>query len=169
MPRARLKSVAKTAVCYTRNNGNVYATLLNWNGGPITLKALRAGGATLGKVSKVELLGSDVPLTFVQDDQGLTVTPGGSVQPLPGITNQSLASACRVLRITHDKGWINDDDPGAVCSRMDSPLQPGHRRLQQRPHHQRHARRCLELFVHRQQRLGHRPERSRSRKDRGSD
>ena len=30
------------------------------DGGPITLKALRAGGATLGKVSKVELLGSDV-------------------------------------------------------------------------------------------------------------
>jgi hypothetical protein len=37
------------------------------------------------------------------------------VQPLPGITNQSLASACRVLRITHDKGWINDDDPGVVA------------------------------------------------------
>ena len=53
------------AICYTRNNGNVYAALLNWDGGPITLKALRAGGATLGKVSKVELLGSDVPLTFV--------------------------------------------------------------------------------------------------------
>ena len=102
------------AVCYTRNNGNVYATLLNWNGGPITLKALRTGGATLGKVSKVELLGSDVPLTFVQDNQGLTVTPGGVVQPLAGITNQSLASSCRVLRITHDKGWINDDDPGAT-------------------------------------------------------
>jgi alpha-L-fucosidase len=103
------------SVCYTRNNGNVYATLLDWNGGPITLKALRAGGATLGKVSQVELLGSDVPLTFVQDDQGLTVTPGEAAQPLPGITNQPLASACRVLRITHDKGWINDDDPGATA------------------------------------------------------
>ena len=102
------------AVCYTRNNGNVYAALMNWTGGPVTLKALRAGGTTLGKVSKVELLGSDVPLTFSQDDQGLTVTPGGTVQPLPGITNQSLASTCRVLRITHDKGWINDDDPGAT-------------------------------------------------------
>jgi hypothetical protein len=91
---------------------------MNWNGGPVTLKALRAGGTTLGKVSKVELLGSDVALTdvaltFVQDDQGLTVTPVGTPQPLQGITNQSLASACRVLRITHDKGWINDDDPGA--------------------------------------------------------
>ncbi|HLH56448.1 MAG TPA: alpha-L-fucosidase [Verrucomicrobiae bacterium] len=102
------------AVCYTRNNGNVYAALMNWTNGPITLKALRAGGATLGKISKVEMLGSDVPLTFVQDEQGLTVTPSGPVQPLPGITNQSLASACRVLRITHDKGWFNDDDPSAT-------------------------------------------------------
>jgi alpha-L-fucosidase len=103
-------------VCYTRNNGNVYATLLDWQGGPLTLKSLRAGGATLGKVSKVELLGSDVALTFVQDDHGLTVTPNGPVQPLAAITNQSLSSACRVLRITHDKGWINDDDPGAVAA-----------------------------------------------------
>jgi alpha-L-fucosidase len=101
------------SICYTRNDGNVYAALMNWTNGPVTLKALRAGGATLGKVSRVELLGSDVALTFVQDDQGLTVTPGGTPQPLPGITNQSLASTCRVLRITHDKGWVNDDDPGA--------------------------------------------------------
>jgi hypothetical protein len=87
---------------------------MNWTNGPVTRKALRAGGATLGRVSKVELLGSEVAMTFAQDDQGLTVTPGGTSQPLPGISNQSLASACRVLRITHDKGWINDDDPGAT-------------------------------------------------------
>src|SRR5450759_3683135 len=99
-------------VCYTRKQGNVYATLLNWNGKPITLSALQSGGATLGKVSKVELLGSDLAMKVVQDDKGLTVTLGGSVQSIPGITNQSLASVCRVLRITHDKGWINDDDPG---------------------------------------------------------
>lgn len=102
-------------VRYTRNKGKVYATLLDWKGGPITLKALRAGGATLGKVSKVEMLGSSVPLTFVQDDQGLTATPGGSVEPLPGITNQALASGCRVLRITQDKRWINDDDLEVVA------------------------------------------------------
>jgi alpha-L-fucosidase len=101
------------AVCYTRNNGNVYAALMNWANGPVTLKSLRAGGSTLGKVSKVEMLGSDVPLTFVQDNEGLNVTLSGEVRPLPGITNQSLASSCRVLRITHDKGWFNDDDPGA--------------------------------------------------------
>jgi alpha-L-fucosidase len=102
-------------VCYTRNGGKVYATLLDWQGGPITLNALRAGGATVGKVSKVEILGSDVALTFVQDDQGLTVTPGGPPQSLPGIANERLASGSRVLRITHDKGWFNDDDPGVTA------------------------------------------------------
>ncbi len=102
-------------VCYTRNKGNVYATLLDWKGGPMTLKSLRAGGATLGKVSKVEMLGSDIPISFVQNDQGLTITLSDSVRPMAAIEDQSLASKCRVLRIIHDKGWINDDDPGAVA------------------------------------------------------
>lgn len=106
----------ENAVCYTRNKGNVYATLLDWQEGPVTLKALHNGGATLGKVSKVELLGSDVALKFVQDDQGLTITFNGSVQPIPGMADQLLASKCRVLRVTHDnKGWINDDDPGSTA------------------------------------------------------
>ena len=111
--RSLVRGKCKCHLLY-RNNGNVYAALMNWTNGPITLKALHSGGATLGKVSKVELLGSDVPLTFVQDDQGLTVTPGGAVQPLAGITHQPLATMCRVLRVTHDKGWFNDDDPGAT-------------------------------------------------------
>ena len=42
------------------------------------------------------------------------VTPGAPAQPLPGINSQSLASLCRVLRITHDKVWINDDDCDVV-------------------------------------------------------
>ncbi|MGH7972069.1 MAG: hypothetical protein ACREIC_25430, partial [Limisphaerales bacterium] len=61
------------------------------------------------------MLGCEVALRFVQDDQALIVTPDASVEPLRGITNQPLASACRVLRITHDKGWFNDDDPGATA------------------------------------------------------
>jgi alpha-L-fucosidase len=99
-------------VCYTRNNGNVYASLVDWHGASVTLKALGDSSSTLGKVSKVEILGSDVPLTFVQDAKGLTVTVNGSVQQLPGISDQILASGYRVLRVTHDKSWINDDDPG---------------------------------------------------------
>ncbi|HEY8751070.1 MAG TPA: alpha-L-fucosidase [Tepidisphaeraceae bacterium] len=103
------------SVCYTRNNGNIYATLLNWNGGPVTLKALHTRGTTLGNVSKVELLGSAVELEFAQDEQGLTVTPRGKIEAQSGITNQELAAGCRVLRITHDKGWTNDDDPGVTA------------------------------------------------------
>lgn len=99
-------------VLYTRNEGNVYATLLDWKGDSINLSALSTDGATLGKVSKVEMLGSGIDLKFVQDGNGLTVTPEGSVEMLPGITDQSLASKCRVLGITHNKGWFNDDDPG---------------------------------------------------------
>ncbi|MGD0838801.1 MAG: alpha-L-fucosidase [Polyangia bacterium] len=101
-------------VQYSRNNGNVYATLFGWNGGAVTLKALASGGATIGTVSKVELLGSTVTMTFVQNSSGLTVTPSGSVPAISGISNQSLASGVRTLRITHDKGRFNDDDPGAT-------------------------------------------------------
>jgi alpha-L-fucosidase len=101
-------------VAYTRNNGNVYATLFNWDGGAISLPSLKSGGATIGTVSKVELLGSTVAMTFSQNGQGLTVTPSGSLQALSGISNQQLASQMRVLRITHSKGWVNDDDPGSA-------------------------------------------------------
>ena len=104
-----------STVSYTRNNGNAYATVLNWNDSAIKLQALHSGGSTLGKVSKVELLGSDVAMKFVQDENGLKVTPDGLVQPLSGIVNQSLSKSVRVLRITHDKGWFNDDDPGVTA------------------------------------------------------
>jgi alpha-L-fucosidase len=103
------------AVSYTRNNGYVYATVLDWKDSTITLNALHAGGNTLGKVTHVELLGSDVEMMFVQDENGLTVTPNGAVQPFPDITNRSLSKGCRVLRITHDKDWFNDDDPGVTA------------------------------------------------------
>jgi alpha-L-fucosidase len=107
------ETYGEDAVRYTRNQGHVYAVLLNWDGGPVTLKALRTGGVTLGKVSQVELIGLPAALTFEQTEQGLLVTPGGAMPSLTGITNQSLAARCRVLRITHDRGWFNDDDPGA--------------------------------------------------------
>ena len=103
-------------VLYTRSKEHVYATLLDWNGATITLDALKNGGATLGKVTKVEILGSDVSVKFVQNEKGLTVLPEGSPQPLSNISNQSLAKGCRVLRITHDKGWFNDDDSGVKAA-----------------------------------------------------
>jgi alpha-L-fucosidase len=100
---------------YKRNNGYVYATVLDWNDSTLTLKALHSDGSTIGKVSKVELIGSAVPMKFVQDDKGLTITPDKSALPLTGIANSSLSSGTRVVRITHDKCWFNDDDPGVVA------------------------------------------------------
>ena len=100
---------------YTRNKGKTYATLLNWEGNSVILPALRSGGTTIGKVSKVELLGSDIPIQFVQDENGLKLIPTSVVQPLSGIADKSLASKCRVVRITHDKDWVNDDDHGTIA------------------------------------------------------
>ena len=80
---------------YTPNHGNVYATVLNWHKGELKLRALRSGGATLGKVIKVELLGVNVSLPFVQDDQSLTVTAKEGLLPLPGISNPVLSSSFR--------------------------------------------------------------------------
>jgi len=96
-------------VYYTRNKGKLYATLSNWNGSPLTLKALTTNSATLGKVSKVELLGAGpaTNLPFVQNEKGLIVSPPVLLSNL-----NSLGSQYRVLRITHDKMWVNDDDPG---------------------------------------------------------
>jgi alpha-L-fucosidase len=101
---------------YTRKNGYVYAIISDWNDSAITLRALHAGGATLGKVTKVEMLGSNIKMNFVQNEKGLTVTPKQAVLPLPGIVNQALAAGFRGLRITHGKGWANDDDPGTAAA-----------------------------------------------------
>ncbi len=102
-------------VRYTRNNGYLYITVLNWDGNPISLSTLRKGGATLGNVSKVELLGSDKMIGFTQNEQGLTIEPKSAIEPLAGIDDASVAAKCRVLRITHDKGWLNDDDREITC------------------------------------------------------
>ncbi len=103
-----------TSVYYTRNKGKLYATFSNWKDASVKLKALASNGATLGKVTKVELItgGQPVALAFVQNEQGLTVTPPSSTKPFNGISNATLASKYKVLKITHDKTWINDDDPG---------------------------------------------------------
>lgn len=102
-------------VCYTRNKGYVYATVFNWNDSLITLQELHSNGNTLGNVSKVEMIGTKVELEFIQNETGLTITPNQPLLSLPGIIDKSLSQNIRVFRITHDKGWINDDDPGIVA------------------------------------------------------
>ena len=99
---------------YTRRDGKVYATLLGWDGTTLTLPGLRSGGATLGKVMAVELVGSPVPLTFTQNDQGLTIAATAPLSAQPDIINATLAKGFHVVRITHDRPWVNDDDPGTA-------------------------------------------------------
>ena len=101
-----------TDVYYTRNNGKLYVTLTNWKDAPVKLKALALNGATLGKVTKVELLGAGTELPFIQNEDGLTISPPSSLKAINGINNEILASKYKVLRITHNKTWVNDDDPG---------------------------------------------------------
>ena len=98
-------------VSYTRNHGNVFATVFDWNDRVILLNALHTKGTTLGNVTKVEILGSNSPLKFIQDEKGLTVIPEETLEPLSAIADQMLAQKIRVIRIIHDKGWFNDDDP----------------------------------------------------------
>ncbi|MEO6852130.1 MAG: alpha-L-fucosidase, partial [Mucilaginibacter sp.] len=105
-----------SSLYYTRNNGKVYAAISNWKNAPFTLTALKTNGATIGKVTKVELLGEDVEIPFVQNESGLTITPPPSLQPLKGINDPQLAMF-RMLRITQDKDWTNDDDPGVTMAR----------------------------------------------------
>jgi alpha-L-fucosidase len=102
-------------ICFTRNNGYIYATIFNWDDSPITFKSLHSNGSTLGKISRVDMLGSDIEINFVQNETGLTITPSQKLQSIDGITDSSLSHAYRVLQITHDKGWVNDDDPGIVA------------------------------------------------------
>lgn len=104
--------LGEDSVFYTRNNGQVYATILDWDNENVLLKALQSGGTTLGQVSKVELLGSNVKMNFIQNETGLTITPEQTIQPNPEIDNPFLSNKYRVLRITHNKGWFNDDDRG---------------------------------------------------------
>ena len=102
-------------VRYTRNNGFVYATMLDWKDSVVTLNSLYADGSTIGEVSKVELLGSEIEINFEQDENGLTIMPKNTAMKLSDIADLSLAAGTRVLRISHDKGWFNDDDPGVVA------------------------------------------------------
>jgi alpha-L-fucosidase len=88
---------------YTRAKGFIYVTLLHWpENNTLTLPALRAGGATIGKVKRVSLLGSSLPISFQQDAGGLKIAIEGKPD----------TSQAYVFKISQDKTWINDDDPG---------------------------------------------------------
>lgn len=97
-------------VIYTRQGGYIYATILHPATEDIILQPLSTQSPSVGKILKVEMLENGRSIPFKQSAEGLTLQIKQSVTQ--GITNQELAQGFKVLRITHDKTWFNDDDPG---------------------------------------------------------
>lgn len=88
---------------FTRKDGFVYLFCLKWpEAKSINIPELRAGGATIGDIAGIALLGSDERITFSQNTESLEIH-------LPPRAPNEIAS---VFRIKQDKTWINDDDPG---------------------------------------------------------
>ncbi|MBR4134634.1 MAG: alpha-L-fucosidase [Bacteroidales bacterium] len=100
-------------VIYTRNGGCIYAVLPEWDGGEIVLEALASGAPSVGRVKSVKVLGDkNMRVKFRQTPEGLIIKSLKVLKPVDGIKDGLLASGFKVLRIVHDKGWFNDDDPG---------------------------------------------------------
>ena len=98
-------------VIYTRQGGYIYATILHPSAGAIVLSALSNQSASIGKIEKVELVENGHRLPFTQTAEGVTIQ---MEEPLftQGIKDKNLAQGYKVIRISHDKAWFNDDDPG---------------------------------------------------------
>lgn len=98
-------------VIYTRQGGYIYATILHPSAGAIVLSALSNQSASIGKIEKVELVENGHRLPFTQTAEGVTIQ---MEEPLftQSIKDKNLAQGYKVIRISHDKAWFNDDDPG---------------------------------------------------------
>ena len=97
-------------VIYTRQGGYIYATIVNPNNEEIVLPALSDQSPSVGKIKKVELVESGQTIPFRQSAEGLTIRMKQSI--VQDISDQQLAKGYKVIRITHNKAWFNDDDPG---------------------------------------------------------
>lgn len=94
----------KGQIHFTRKDGNVYIYILKWPGeGDFLIPELGTASATLGEISKIELLGAG-DIAFSRDESGLTLT-------LPKDAPDAIATT---FRVSHDKGWVNEDDPGTL-------------------------------------------------------
>lgn len=98
-------------VIYTRQGGHIYALILHPSSVPVVLPALSSQSASVGKITKVELVENNRAVPFTQSAEGLTLQMG---EPLCSreIQDAKLAMGYKVVRISHDKAWFNDDDPG---------------------------------------------------------
>ncbi len=59
----------------------------------------------------MELVENDRAVPFTQSAEGLTLQLGEPLRS-EGIKDTKLAMGYKVVRISHDKTWFNDDDPG---------------------------------------------------------
>ena len=97
-------------VIYTRQGGHIYATILHPTNENIILPSLSDHSPSVGRITKVEMVENGQGIPFKQSADGLTIQMTPSVTQ--GISDQQLAKGFKVIRITHDKAWFNDDDPG---------------------------------------------------------
>ena len=97
-------------VIYTRQGGYIYATIVNPKNEEIVLPALSDQSPSVGKIKKVELVESGQAIPFRQSAEGLIIRMKQSI--IQNISDQQLAKGYKVIRITHNKAWFNDDDPG---------------------------------------------------------
>lgn len=100
-------------VIYTRHDGHIYVTLIDWKGEDITLAALSSNAPSVGKIKKIRLLGDKkARFRFEQTPEGLQISLRRRSKDLDDIVDTTLARGFKVLEISHKKGWFNDDDPG---------------------------------------------------------
>ena len=97
-------------IIYTRQGGYIYATVVNPADEEIILPPLSDLSPSVGKITKVEMVENGQAIPFRQSTEGLSIQMNQFVTP--GISDQQLAKGYKVIRITHDKTWFNDDDPG---------------------------------------------------------
>ena len=98
-------------VIYTRQGGHIYAVILHPSSDPIVLPALSSQSSSVGKITKVEMVENNRAVPFTQTAEGLTLQMGEPLRS-EGIQDTKLAMGYKVVRISHDKAWFNDDDPG---------------------------------------------------------
>ena len=98
-------------IIYTRQCGHIYATIIHPSSQPIVLSELSSQSCSVGKVTKVELVEDGSVIPFTQSADGLTIQMGEPLRT-QGIQDKNLALGYKVVRISHDKAWFNDDDPG---------------------------------------------------------
>lgn len=100
---------------YSRKDGDIYVTMIDWDGDETVLQPLSALAPSVGKISKISLLGdTECKIEYVQDIDGLTLKAARQFEPINSIRDTILSQGFKVLKIEHDKKWFNDDDPGVM-------------------------------------------------------